>query len=263
MTRWVIVALVSGLACSSASAADVTETAIRGYDEYFATARKEFVARATGDVPDRRAERDAPSGSGGLVRPGSGDGILSKPDSLVHHWRGAIFLPGVSLDQVIAISQAYAEYPRIFKPIQAATVLPASGDGFHVLFRMKSSAGGLSATLDLRTRIQWVRVDEGHAYVVSASEQIREVANAGRPSEHLLPEGHDSGYLWRAASMTRFVAGDGGVWMVMETVGLSRPFPPLLGWVIEPIARRLGRSSVEDSMNQFAQAVRGRSKLAP
>ena len=264
MARWLIAVFVWGLAALPAAAADLTGEAIRAYDDYFAAARKEFVARAIGDAPGRRAERDAPSDSRGLVRPGSGDGILSKPDSLVHHWRGAIFLPGVSLDQVIAISQGYAEYPRIFKPIQTATVLPAAGDGeFHVLFRMKSSAGGLSATLELRTRIQWVRVDEGHAYVVSASEQIREVANAGRPSEHLLPEGHDSGYLWRAASMTRFAAGDGGVWMVMETVALSRPFPPLLGWVIEPVARRLGRSSVEDSMNQFAQAVQGRSKLAP
>jgi len=263
MARWVIVALVWGVACAPASAADLTEAAIRAYDEYFAAARKDFVARATGDAPGRRAERDAPGVDRGVVRPASGDGILSKPNSLVHHWRGEIFMPGVSLDQVMAISQAYAEYPRIFKPIQAATVLPAAGDGFHVLFRMKSSAGGLSATLDLRTRIRWVRLDEQRAYVVSASEEIREVANAGRPSERLLPEGHDSGYLWRAASMTRFAASDGGVWMVMETVGLSRPFPPLLGWAIEPFARRVGRSSVEDSMTEFAQAVRDRSKLKP
>ena len=50
----------------------------------------------------------------------------------------------------------------------------------------------------------------------------------------------------------------------METIGLSRPFPPLLGWVIEPVARRMGRGSVGESMQEFAQALSARgSKLAP
>jgi hypothetical protein len=262
MARWLIAGLVWGLVSSPASAADLTDAAIRAYDEYFAAARQAFVALAVAE-PSSRPERDRARAVRAAARPGAGDGILSKPDSLVHHWRGEIFLPGATLDQVIAISQAYADYPRIFAPVRAATVLPQTDQALHVLFRMKASGGGLSATLDLRTRIQWMRLDERRAYVVSSSEEIREAANAGKPTERLLPEGHDSGYLWRAASMTRFVAEGGGVWMAMETIGLSRPFPALLGWVLEPIARRLGRGSIEDSMREFAQAVGERSKLAP
>jgi hypothetical protein len=263
MTRSLVVALVCGLASVPASAADLTEAASRGYDEYFTAARKAFVALATA-APESRPERDRARSGRGTVQPGSGDGILSRPDSLIHHWRGETFLANVTLDRAISVSQAYADYPRIFKPIRAATVLPSTApDAFHVLFRMKASGGGLSATLDVRSRIQWVRVDERRAYVVSVAEEVREVANAGKPNERLLPEGHDSGYLWRAATMTRFVADAGGLWMVMETVGLSRPFPPVVGWLIEPIARRVGRGSVEDSMKEFAQALEDRSKLAP
>jgi hypothetical protein len=33
--------------------------------------------------------------------------------------------------------------------------------------------------------------------------------------------------------------------------------------MIEPIARRVGRGSVEDSMKEFAQALEDRGKLAP
>jgi hypothetical protein len=244
---------------SPAAAADLKDAAVRAYDEYFATARQAFVSRATSGV----AHREGDSNRGGKVAAGSGDGILSKPESLIHHWRGEIFLPSVSLDQVIAISQDYAAYPRIFKPIRAVTVLPSPDQALRVRFRMRGSGGGLSAAFDVRSRIQWVRLDEQRAYVVSTSEEIHEVANAGKPAERLLPEGRDSGYLWRAASMTRFAADAGGVWMAMETIGLSRPFPPLLGWMLEPIARRLGRGSVEESMTEFAQAVRDRSKLAP
>ena len=263
MARWLIGVLIWGLAPLPAAAADLTDAAIRAYDEYFAVARQAFVALATSATPASRSEQDARRAAGGLVQPGSGDGILPSPDSLVHHWRGEIFLSGVTLDQVIAVSQAYAEYPRIFKPVRSATVLPPSADALYVRFRMKGAAGGLSATLDVRSRIQWTRVDERRAYVVTTSEEIREVANAGRVNERLLPVGHDSGYLWRAASMTRFAAANGGVWMAMETVGLSRPFPAMLAWLLEPIARRIGRGSVEESMREFAQAVLVRDKLAP
>jgi hypothetical protein len=249
--RALVLAVVCALVPLRAAAADLTDAAIRAYDEYFAAARQAFVAGTAASRED------------GVVRPGSGDGILSKPDSLVHHWRGDLLLRGVTLDAVIAVSQAYEDYPRIFKPIRAAMVLSASGDTRRVQFRMRASGGGLSATLDVRSRIQWVRPDERHAYVVSTSEEIREVADAGKPAEHPLPEGHDSGYLWRAASMTRFTATPDGVWMTMETVGLSRPFPPMIGWILQPIARRVGRGSVGESMKEFAQAVAARGKLAP
>ena len=43
----------------------------------------------------------------------------------------------------------------------------------------------------------------------------------------------------------------------LEPLGLSRRFPAVLGWSIEPIARRLGRKSIERSPPQFMAAVRG------
>jgi hypothetical protein len=39
-------------------------------------------------------------------------------------------------------------------------------------------------------------------------------------------------------------------------VRLSRRFPAMLGWVIEPIARRLGRKSVETFLREFRDALR-------
>ena len=49
---------------------------------------------------------------------------------------------------------------------------------------------------------------------------------------------------------------EGGVFVIMETLGLSRRFPVGFGWIIEPIARRLGRKSVESTLSEFATAVR-------
>lgn len=47
--------------------------------------------------------------------------------------------------------------------------------------------------------------------------------------EDHFPVGRDSGYLWRANAFTKFVQRDGGVWVELETVGLSRRFPPFVG----------------------------------
>jgi hypothetical protein len=52
-----------------------------------------------------------------------------------------------------------------------------------------------------------------------------------------------------------------GVFVVMETLGLSRRFPPMTGWIIEPIARRIGRKSVEGSLDEFLTAIRKNAGL--
>jgi hypothetical protein len=173
-----------------------------------------------------------------------------------------IFIHGVTLDQVVSISRAYRDYPKIFHPIVAATVLSGEGEWLRVQFRMKQSVAGITGTLDAWSNIRYVKIDGKRAFVVSSSDTIREVKDAGKSTERYLPAGQDSGYLWRASAFTRFVEDDGGVYMEMETIGLSRPFPPLLGWVIEPIARHIGRASVEESVQEFRRAVQMRFSAA-
>jgi hypothetical protein len=234
------------------TAAELTDAAIGAFADYAARARQAFLARVSQPVnaTNGALPRDRP-----IVRPGGGDGILNAPDSLIHHWVAAMIIPGVTLDQVLGVSRRYSEYPKIFRPIVRANVLSESDDMARIQLRMRESAGGMTATLDVRSNVVYERPDARHAYSISNSEEIREVKEAGRPSEHQLPVGRDSGYLWRASALTRFVEIDGGVYMEMETIGLSRPFPPMLGWVIEPIARRIGRRSVETSVQEFRAAV--------
>jgi hypothetical protein len=135
-------------------------------------------------------------------------------------------------------------------------LLERNGDTCRVQIRIKESAAGISAVLDVTSQVQYFRPNDNSAYSISNSEQVREVKDAGTSRERLLPAGKDNGYLWRAATFNRLVAQNGGLFVEMETLGLSRSFPPLLSWVFEPIARRLGRKSVELSLREFTQAVR-------
>lgn len=253
-----LVVVAAGVALA---AAELTEAAAGAFQRHADDAQREFERRATQEVGDSTVESALRAGRV-VAGPGSGDGISGVRGGLVHHWRARLLIPGTTLDGVLRLARAYPEYPTIFRPMQAARVLSEDGDRFVVQFRMQESAGGLSATLDMRSDIVYTRLDARHVYVVSRSEEIREVRNAGRPGETLLPEGRDSGYLWRARALTRYVEDAAGVWMEMETLGLSRPYPPLFGWMIEPIARRVGRRSAETSLEEFRRAVLGRGERA-
>jgi hypothetical protein len=131
-----------------------------------------------------------------------------------------------------------------------------------VQFRLRESALGRTVVLDVSSHVVYAFPRAGAVSSVAAADEIREVIDAGTPREHSLPAGRGNGYLWRAATLTALVARDNGVALTMETIGLSRSFPPMLGWVIEPIARRLGNKSVERSLQEFLDAVRARKKAA-
>ena len=256
--RLLFVAIVVGVSGSTVLAATLTDAATKAYVDYLDRARRSFLERVKQPIGDNAAERAALHRDETTVRPGGGDGIQTMPDSLIHHWRGTIFIPHTTLSQSLSVSHAYREYPTIFKPVVAATVLSDEGDALRVQMRIRQSAGGITGTVDAWSNIRYGNVDSTHAYVISTSDTIREVKDAGRPTERYVPPGEDRGYLWRAATFTRFVESDGGVYMEMETIGLSRTFPPLLGWAIEPFARRIGRASVENSAQEFRRAVLAR-----
>ncbi|MBI4265438.1 MAG: hypothetical protein HY657_13775 [Acidobacteria bacterium] len=250
------IVLIAG-APAVAGAAEPQADAVAAYDEYAERARQAFLARVRGGG-DVRTLAALQRGRGLTVRPAGEDGIIGVSGGLVHHWVGAVLVRGATLEQALDVSRAYADYPAMYESVVASTLLGRDGDTFRVRLRIREGAAGVSATLDIWSSVRYFYPDASHAYALSTSAEIREVEDAGRPSERHLPAGRDHGYLWRASTLTSLVERDDGVYAVMETLGLSRRFPPLLGWLIEPIARRLGRKSVEATLEEFRAAVRAR-----
>jgi len=138
---------------------------------------------------------------------------------------------------------------------RTALLAREGGDTYRTYMRIREGEAGITAVLDVRSTVRYGRVTPGRVYAISAATEIREVRNAGQRDEQALTPGRDSGYLWRASTFSYFEQRREGVYLEMETLGLSRGFPPLLGWIIEPIARRLGRRSVERSLDEFRAAV--------
>ena len=64
------------------------------------------------------------------------------------------------------------------------------------------------------------------------------------------------GYVWRMLGMTRIEQRDGGVYLEMETIGLSRGIPLEFRWLIQPLTEKLPRNIMFEMLNDTGAAVR-------
>jgi hypothetical protein len=63
-------------------------------------------------------------------------------------------------------------------------------------------------------------------------------------------------------SIVRYEERDGGVYLELEAIALSRDIPAALRWMIEPIVRKVSRPSLVMSLEQTAEAVRSSTSFA-
>jgi hypothetical protein len=179
------------------------------------------------------------------------------PDGLIHDWIGAVFIPDVTLQQVLHVVRDYARYKDLYQPTVAdSKTLPSdeSKDRFSMLLIDRSLVA--KTALDTDYEVCYRQVDSHRVYSVSRATRIQEIEGYGGPAEHVLPEGEGKGLIWRLFGITRYDERDGGVYVEFEAIGLSRDIPSSLRWLVDPIVRRVSRNSLSTSLKQTAQAVR-------
>ncbi len=181
--------------------------------------------------------------------------IVDIDHGLVHNWEAAAFIPRVTLDTVVKVSQDYPEYARIYEPIVRSELLDHQGNRFDAYFRFEERTSWRTAVLDTWSSTEYSFPRPDRTYCIAHTDRIQQIEGAGTAEERRLPEGQGDGYLWRGATYTKFLERDGGVYVELETVGLSRSIPAFIAWLVKPIARRIGRSSAADSLEQMRTAV--------
>jgi len=176
---------------------------------------------------------------------------------LIHDWAGAAFIPNATLSEVLPLLRDYDRYKDYYHPnvVESRGIATFdSGDQFSLVIINKSVLA--KTALDSDYRSSYVRVDGHRWYSISDATRIQEVADYDTPSQHMLPEDQGTGLIWRLHSITRFEERDGGVYIEVEVVALSRDIPAALRWFVDPIVRRVSRSSLTTSLRQTGDAVR-------
>jgi hypothetical protein len=245
----------------SVIAASLGPATSKAWDDYVESANRRMEQRLTpgrpflwvDEAPDRLARVRAGEV---LVSPGSKKSPRRIPSGLIHDWIGAIFIPDVTLADVMQVVSDYAGYKDFYNPTVAESKPIASGeetDRFSMLLMNKSLL--LKTAFDTDYESCYVRVDAQRGYSTSWTTRVQEVAEHGTPRQHLLRVGEGSGFIWRLFSIARYVERDGGVYVELDAIGLSRDIPASLRWFVEPIVRRVSRSALSTTLQQTESAV--------
>lgn len=177
------------------------------------------------------------------------------PGGMIQHWIGGVFLPGVTLAQLRQIDQDYPDYSKIYAPdITQSRILLHDGDHFVVSYRITKKKV-LTAVVDTVHEINYRTLASDKQTIWSRSDSVRQVDDAGTPSERVLPEGEGTGFLWAMNSYWRMQQRDGGVYMECEAITLSRSVPFGMGHLINPILESFAEESLTKTMQAKKRAV--------
>jgi len=182
-------------------------------------------------------------------------GHSSTPGALIHHWVGTIFIPGVSLVQVLAVVQDYDHHAQYYKPeVAQSRTVEHAGDDFKVHYRLRKKKI-ITIVLDTDYQVHRHFLDASHAYSNSLSTRIAQVENVGELDEHELPPGKDGGFLWRLNSYWRYFDSGRGVYVQCEAVSLTRDIPAGLNWLVGPFVESVPKESLEFTLHSTRSAV--------
>ena len=182
-------------------------------------------------------------------------GHSSTPGALIHHWVGTVFIPGVSLAQVLAVVQDYDRHAEYYKPeVAQSKKVEHAGEDFKVHYRLRKKKI-ITIILDTDYDVHRHSLDAARAYSNSLSTRIAQVENAGEPDEHELPPGKDGGYLWRLNSYWRYFDSGRGVYVQCEAVSLTRDIPAGLNWLVGSFVESVPKESLEFTLQSTRSAV--------
>ncbi len=260
---------VLGLTAMSAiHAAELKDVTLNAWDQYVQSADAAMQERLhpgkhflwADEAPDRRTQLRA----GEILVAEAGQHNPKKvPSGLIHHWIGAAFVPNTRLGNVFGVVRDYSHYKDYYDPtvVDSRTIRQApDADRFSMLLMNKALF--LKMALENECESSYAQAGPGRWYSISNAVRIQEIEDYGQPGEHKLPSGEGHGYIWKLHSITRYEERDGGVYIEIEAMALSRDIPGAVRWVVDPIVRRVSKGSLVTSLRQTQGAVSSSSQVA-
>ena len=228
--RWAAAGLMLLLAASTGLAAQPTPEATTAFNSYIGRVEERL------DAQHRSA--------GGFLAPvdfarlRQGELIIAQlttgagtelPGALLHDWCGTAFIPGGKAADFERVMKNFDAYPRVYSPqVLTAKVTEHDGDHFQATMRVQQKHV-LTVVMDTAYDIRLGSLDAQHGYSMSRSTQIAEIDSPGTAQERALGPGEEHGFLWRMNTYWSYEERDGGLYMQIESVTLSRSIPVRAG----------------------------------
>ena len=251
------------LAVPQLAMAQPTPEAVAAFNAYAGTVESRLAQQHRSDdaflastASDRRTE---------TMRLRSGEHIVERltpaagaevSGSLLHHWRGTAFVPGAKAADFERLMQNFPAYPQHFSPqVLQAALIAHRGHRMQASMRVRQKHI-LTAVLDTTYDITYGQLDKQHGYSISRSTRIAEIDSPGTASERALNASEEHGFLWRLNTYWSYEEKDGGLYLQIEAISLTRSIPHGLGWVIRPYIESIPRESLEFTLRSTCNALR-------
>ncbi len=231
----------------------------QAWDAYIRTANVQMVDRTRGrflwvdEVPDRsHSVRDGKI----LVSPIGQQNPKPVPNGLIHDWIGATFLPDAKLEDALSTARDYGHYKEFYKPtVIDSKSLGTVGTCDNYWMLLANHEAIASTALEGEYQACYYRLDDRRWYSIAHTTRLREIRHYDQPGAQELPSDQGSGYIWRIYSFARFEERDGGVYVELEVIVLSRDIPVAARWVVSPIVRWISKNAMLTSLRQMEEAI--------
>jgi hypothetical protein len=245
-------------------AAELASAAISAFDSYTAATESRLANQHRSQQAFLAPTASGPQDEARLRR---GELIIERlipsanadlPGAMLHHWRGTAFASGARAADFERMMKDFNAYPQHFYPqVLQASTLAQRGDAFQVLMRVRQRRV-LTVVMDLTCDVSFGRLDALHGYGVSRSTRISEIDSPDSRAERALNPGEEHGFLWRLNNYWSYEERDGGLYLQIESVSLTRAIPTGLGWAVRPYVESVPRESLEFTLRSTCNALRNR-----
>jgi len=192
-----------------------------------------------------------------LVSPAGKENPKPVNSGLIHDWMGAAFIPDATVEDVLSAVRDYGNYREYYKPtVVESRLLSRSGPCEKYSMRVVNKEVVGETALDMEYETCYSKVDERRWYSITHTTRVQELRHYGQPDQQELPADHGSGFIWRLYSIARYEQRDGGTYVEVEAIALSRDIPAGIRWIVSPIVRRVSKNSMLLSLQQTRDAVR-------
>ena len=156
---------------------------------------------------------------------------------------------------MLKLEQDYSRYAELYKPdVQETKVLSNEDEHFRVYYRFYRHAI-VTVVYNVDFDVHYFILDGSKNYSFTRAVQIAELESPGTPHEREYPVGKDHGYMWRLNLYTRCIEGDGGVYVQVQFLALSRTVPAVFAWLVNPYVHSIPRDYLRHYLETTRKAL--------
>ena len=183
-------------------------------------------------------------------------GASDLPGAILFHRRGTAFAPGAKAADFERLVKDFNAYPQRYAPqVMQSKILAGQGDRFQATMRVRQ-VHIITVVMDMAYDIAFGHLDAQHGYTIAHSTNISEIDAPGTGKERALGPDEGHGFLWRLNTYWSYEERDGGLYMQIESVSLTRSIPRGLAWAVGPFVESVPRESLEFTLRSTRNALR-------